>query len=165
MTTRSGGAIGSLSPFKWLTLSPDVDLSDYRVKARCWVRTSPATTSPWSTSLDIDVHMPFGTQCRSAAILRPHGHLAGTEAAGRHRRRGQAKPAEPGTVNHPAGRQPARPRTYKSVSEGRGSIPVRPGTRKPRVITLAVSYNLNSFRFDSKMREGEGTEMQGGPGH
>jgi hypothetical protein len=55
--------------------------------------------------------------------------------------------------------------TYKSVSEGAGFYTSSTWHSEPRVITLAVSYNLNSFRFDSRMREGEGTEMQGGPGH
>jgi len=152
----------TLSPFKWLTLNPSADLSDYQIKL--YDQDSIRRSFTWSTSLDLDFHMPFGTQMQvdanySAPTVTSQGRDVGgfdTDIAVKQSllNRALSITLRVGNLLGIA--------SWKSVSEGDGfnsSISYR---MEPRVITLAVSYNLNSFRLNPKLREGEGTELQGG---
>ncbi len=157
---------GNLSPFKWLTLNPGADLSDYRVEGRLLNQDFSRHSFTWSTSLDLDLHLPTATQLRvsgsySAPTVSSQGTDGGwfdTDVAVKQSFLNRALSLTL-RVGNLLGRG-----TWNSVSEGPGFYTRTTWHAEPRVITLAVSYNLNSFRFDPKMREGEGTEMQGGPG-
>ncbi|MCX6842212.1 MAG: TonB-dependent receptor [candidate division WOR-3 bacterium] len=156
----------TVSPFKWLTLNPSADLSDYRVEGTLLGQDFSHRSFTWSTSLDLDVHMPFGTQMQvsgnySAPTVTSQGRDVGgfdTDVAVKQSllNRALSITLRVGNLLGIA--------SWKSVSEGDGFYSSISYRMEPRVITLAVSYNLNSFRLNPKMREGEGTEMQGGPG-
>jgi outer membrane receptor protein involved in Fe transport len=51
----------NLSPFKWLTLSPGADLSDYRVEGSLLGQDFSHHSFAWSGSLNLDFHLPTGT--------------------------------------------------------------------------------------------------------
>ncbi len=158
---------GNLSPFKWLTLNPDVDLSDYQVKGKLFEQDFSRHSFAWSTSLDLNVHMPFGTQMEVsgnywAPTVTSQGTQGGwfdTDLSVK-----QSLLNRSLSITLRVGNVLGRG-SETSVSEGDGFYRSSTWRMEPRVITLAVSYNLNSFKLDQKMREGEGTEMQGGPGH
>jgi outer membrane receptor protein involved in Fe transport len=156
----------NLSPFKWLTLNPSADLSDYRVEGALLGQDFSRHSFAWSTSLDLDIHLPTATQLQvsgsySAPTVTSQGTEGGwfdTDVAVKQSLLNRALSITLRVGNLLGGG------TWNSVSEGTGFYTSLTYHSEPRVLTLAVSYNLNSFRFDPKMREGEGTEMQGGPG-
>ncbi len=56
------------------------------------------------------------------------------------------------------------PTAWKTWSEGPGFRTNSKYTNEGYILSLAVSYNFNNFRFDPKMRAGEGVEQEGAGG-
>jgi hypothetical protein len=54
--------------------------------------------------------------------------------------------------------------TQHSKSEGKGFLTRSSYVSQGLTFSLAVSYNFNNFKFDPKMRAGEGVEQGGGGG-
>jgi outer membrane receptor protein involved in Fe transport len=153
----------NLSPFKWLTLNPSADLSDYRVEGKLLDQDFSRHSFAWSTSLDLDIHLPTATQIQvngsySAPTVTSQGTEGGwfdTDVAVKQSLLNRALSLTL-RVGNLLGRG-----TWNSVSQGAGFYSSSTWHAEPRVITLAVSYNLNSFRLDPKMRAGEGIETEG----
>ena len=155
----------SLSPFQWLTINPDVDLYKYSVKGALLGQDFSRGSFAWNGSLNLDFHVPFGTQLQvNANYYAPtvsaqgtDGGWFGTDVAVKQSllNRGLSITLRVNNLFDVV--------SWKSVSEGPGFYTSRESHGELRVFTLALSYNLNSFRMNPKMREGEGSEMQGGP--
>ena len=56
------------------------------------------------------------------------------------------------------------PTARKTWSDGPGFHTNSEYTNEGYILSLAVSYNLNNFKFDPKMRAGEGIEQEGAGG-
>jgi hypothetical protein len=56
------------------------------------------------------------------------------------------------------------PTAWKTWSDGPGFYTNSKYTNEGYILSLAVSYNFNNFRFDPKMRAGEGIEQEGAGG-
>jgi len=155
---------GTLSPLKWLTLSPSANLSDY------WLlledQDSTGHSLAWSASLDLDVHLESATQFRLsgnyyAPTATSQGRQGGWFDTNIALKQSFLKRALSVTlrVSNLLGRG-----IWRSVSEGPGFYTASTWRAEPRVITLAASYNLNSFKLEPKMRAGEGIESEGAGG-
>jgi outer membrane receptor protein involved in Fe transport len=56
------------------------------------------------------------------------------------------------------------PTAWKTWSDGPGFYTSSKYTNEGYILSLALSYNFNNFRFDPKMRAGEGVEQEGAGG-
>jgi outer membrane receptor protein involved in Fe transport len=152
------------SPFSWLTLNPNADAYDYRVQGTLFGQPFSRGGYSWSAGLDLDFHFPTGTRVQasggySAPTATSQGEQGGwfdTSISARQSLLNRAL-----NITLRVGNLLGLGK-WHTVSEGDGFRTVSDYTGEPRVITLALSYNLNSFRADPKMHEGEGAEMQGG---
>ncbi|MBM3313853.1 TonB-dependent receptor, partial [candidate division WOR-3 bacterium] len=71
----------NLSPFKWLTLNPTADLADYRIKLQD--QDSTRRSFNWSSSLNVDVHLPSATQLQvNGSYSAPSVNSQGTQSGG-----------------------------------------------------------------------------------
>jgi len=155
-----------LSPWQWLTVAPGADLYDYRVEGNLPGQDFSRKSFAWSGSLSLTLRTPFGTQAQldgnySAPTVTSQGRQGGwfgTDLAVKQTLLNRAL-AITLRVGSLLGGVP-----WEDVSAGPGFSSSSSFYHEPRVITLAVSYNLNNFRPSPKMRTGEGEEMQGGPG-
>ena len=155
----------SLSPFGWLTINPSADLFDYRVTGSLSGQDFSHSDFAWNGSLNLDFHISFGTQLQvnanyygpTVSAQGTDGGWFGTDVAVKQSLLNRALSITL-RVNNLFDIVP-----WGSVSQGPGFYSKQEGHSETRIFTLAVSYNLNSFRMNPKMREGEGSEMQGGP--
>jgi len=120
----------------------------------------------WSASLDLDVHLESATQFRLsgnyyAPTATSQGRQGGWFDTNIALKQSFLKRALSVTlrVSNLLGRG-----IWRSVSEGPGFYTASTWRAEPRVITLAASYNLNSFKLEPKMRAGEGIESEGAGG-
>ncbi len=156
----------NLNPWKWLTLAPSADLYDYRVTGNLLGQDFARSSFAWSSSLSLTLRAPFGTQVQldgnyTAPTVTSQGREGGwfdTDVAVRQMFLNRTLSVTL-RIGHIFGGVP-----WRTESAGPGFSASSSYFHDERVVTLSISYNLNNFRPNPKMRAGEGEEMQGGPG-
>ncbi len=156
----------NLSPVKWLNAFLTADVSDYREWGELLTDTFSRRIFYWNSSGNLMLFLSTSTMVQlngnfSGPWITAQGRGDGwlsLDAALRQTflNRALSVTLKVGDI---LGDRPNR-----NTTEGPGFSGWSTWTGRGRVLSLALSYNFNSFRLDPKMREGEGIEMQGGGG-
>jgi outer membrane receptor protein involved in Fe transport len=156
----------NVSPVKWFTAYVSADLSDYYEWGALFGQDFSKRTFYWTSSANLTFRLPTNTS------IQLDGNFSGPSITAISNDDGWfgANLAVKQTMFNRALSVTLRlgnllgARTWKSRSEGQGFSSRVSRTYDGLTVGLAVSYNLNNFKFDPKMRAGEGTEMRGGGG-
>ncbi len=152
----------NLNPFKWWGINLSGDVYDHRFEGELYGRDYSRRSFDWNGRVNTDFKLPTGTR------LQLTGHYSSPSIS-----------SQGGSgayfMTNIAVNQDLLNRTlsvtlrvrdvlgtgrWESTYEGDGFYSHQAYIGESRVITLALSYNFNSFQLDPKMRQGD--EMQGG---
>jgi outer membrane receptor protein involved in Fe transport len=155
-----------LSPVKWFSAYLTGDFSDHSESGVVFGDTFDRRSFNWQGSLRLTATLPTATQ------LQLSGRFNGPEvsAQGDDDAWFSANAAVKQFLLNRALTVTLRcsnllgPTTYKSRSRGQGFATSSTYTNEGYVLSLAVSYNLNNFKYNVRMRAGEGVEEQGTSG-
>ncbi|MBM3313822.1 TonB-dependent receptor, partial [candidate division WOR-3 bacterium] len=156
----------NVSPVKWFTAYLTGDVSDYHEEGRLFGQDFSSGIFYWTTSANLTFRLPTNTQ------VQLNGDFSGPSitATGRDDGWFGTNLAVKQTLLNRALSVTLRlsnlhgSRTQRSTSRGPGFKTQSEWRSEGLTASLAVSYNLNNFRFDPKMRAGEGVEQSGGGG-
>jgi len=156
----------NLSPVKWFTAYVSGDLSDYHEEGTLFGRGFNRSIFYWSTSANFTFRLPTNTSIQldgnfsgpSITATSTDDGWIGTNLAVKQTMLNRALSVTLRLSNLFGAT------TWRSRSEGPGFASHSSSTREGLTASLALSYNFNNFRFDPKMRAGEGVEQGGGGG-
>jgi hypothetical protein len=155
-----------LNPVKWFGAFLTADFADYRESGVAFGDTFERGSFSWSSSLRLTATLPTATQ------LQLGGRFNGPRIS--------AQGDDDAWFSFNAAiKQPLLNRaltitlrcsnltgstSWKSRSQGQGFATNSTYLNEGYVLSLAVSYNLNSFKYNPRMRAGEGVEQEGTSG-
>jgi len=160
-----GGELSAdLNPWPWLSFGPGADVYDYRVEGSLLGQDFDRSGLAWSAWLSLTLRAPTNTQLQldgnyTVPTVTSQGREGGwfqTDVALKQMFLARALSLTLRVGNLTGAGE------WHSESEGPGFHSTSTYHSEPRVITLAVSYNVNNFKLDPKMRAGEAEDMQGG---
>ncbi|MEO0079748.1 MAG: TonB-dependent receptor [candidate division WOR-3 bacterium] len=153
----------NLSPFRWLTLYLTADIYNYHEWGSLFGQEIDRRTFTGSGSCNLSLQFPSATQVQfNTTLSGPSVTATGTSAT-----RFTADLALRQSLFNRALSITLRcsnlfgPGIWRNQSEGLGFLSRSTYTGEGRTLSLALSYNLNNFRFDPKMRAGEELEQEG----
>ncbi len=152
-----------LSPVKWLNAYITGDIADYHEWGTLFNQEIDRRSISWSGSLNLNLQFPSATQ------VQLNGNLSGpyiTATSTSDGWFGTDLAVKQSLFNRTLSitlrcQNLFGPRTWKSREDGQGFRRNYSYIREGLRLSLAVSYNFNNFRFDPKMRAGEGIEQEG----
>jgi outer membrane receptor protein involved in Fe transport len=156
----------NLSPVKWFSAYVTGDFADHRESGVVFGDTFERGSFNWQGSLRLTATLPTATQLQlSGRFNGPEVSAQGDEDAWF-----SANAAVKQFLFNRALTITLRcsnlfgPTFWKSRSRGQGFATNSTYTNEGYVLSLAVSYNLNNFKYNVRMRAGEGVEEQGTSG-
>jgi outer membrane receptor protein involved in Fe transport len=155
----------NVSPVKWFTAYVTGDLSDYYEEGTLFGQDFSRRIFYWSSSANLTFRLPTNTSIQldgnfsgpSITATSTDDGWIGTNLAVRQTMLNRALSVT-ARLSNLFGAS-----TQHSKSEGKGFLTRSAYVSEGLTFSLAVSYNFNNFKFDPKMRAGEGVE-QGGAG-
>ncbi|MBN2466392.1 TonB-dependent receptor [candidate division WOR-3 bacterium] len=156
----------NVSPFKWFTAYLTGDVYHYREEATAIGLDTPRTTITWSSSANLTFRPATNTQ------VQLNGYYSGPSIGATTTSDGWlgANLAVKQSLLNRALSLTLRlsnilgSRTQHWRTEGEGFRTITSYKTEGPTVSLAVSYNFNNFKFDPKMRAGEGIEQEGAGG-
>jgi outer membrane receptor protein involved in Fe transport len=156
----------NVSPVKWFTAYVTGDLSDYHEEGTLFEQDFSRSIFYWTTSANLTFRLPTNTQVQlngdfSGPSITATGRDDGWFGTNLAVKQSLLKKALSVTLRLS---DLLGARTQRSNSEGPGFRTQSAWKTEGLTVSLAVSYNFNNFKFDPKMRAGEGVEQGGGGG-
>ena len=156
----------SASPAKWFSAFLTADLFDYREWGEIAGQDFNRGNFHWRSSLRLTATLPTSTQLQlsgwfSSPSTAAQGSSAAWYSASAAVKQFFLKRALSVTLRCS---NLISPTAWESWSEGPGFHTNSSYSNERYVLSLAVSYNFNNFKFDPKMRAGEGIEQEGAGG-
>jgi outer membrane receptor protein involved in Fe transport len=156
----------NVSPVKWFTAYVTGDLSDYHEEGMLFEQDFSRSIFYWTTSANLTFRLPTNTQVQlsgdfSGPSITATGRDDGWFGTNFAVKQSLLKKALSVTLRLS---DLLGARTQRSNSEGPGFRTQSAWKTEGLTVSLAVSYNFNNFKFDPKMRAGEGVEQGGGGG-
>jgi hypothetical protein len=154
------------SPAKWFSAFLTADLFDYREWGEIAGQDFNRGNFHWRSSLRLTATLPTSTQLQlsgwfSSPSTASQGSSAAWYSASAAVKQFFLKRALSVTLRCS---NLISPTAWESWSEGPGFHTNSSYSNERYVLSLAVSYNFNNFKFDPKMQAGEGIEQQGAGG-
>jgi hypothetical protein len=154
----------NVSPFKWFTAYLTGDVYHYREEATLLGLDTPRTTVTWNSSANLTFRPATNTQ------VQLNGYYSGPSLS--------ATTTSDGWLGANLAVKQSLLKRALSVtlrlsnlfgsriqhwnSDGPGFLTRSSYKTEGLTVSLALSYNFNNFKFDPKMRAGEGIEQEGG---
>jgi outer membrane receptor protein involved in Fe transport len=156
-------ATANVSPFKWFTAYLTADVYHYREEATELGLDTPRTTIAWSSSANLTFRPATNTQVQLNGYYSGPSLSATTTSDGW---LGANLAVKQSLLNRALSitlrlSNILGSRTQHWQTDGDGFRAVSAYQTEGLTVSLAVSYNFNDFKFDPKMRAGEGIEQEG----